>query len=217
MEIFEFWSKIGPQDRVHPADADVLSRVKHRFDLRCLPTPYMGPLKTAPVVILYLSPGFIERDVEEARTARAQSHHFARKRGDQPLPGPEFTGFDWWRTRTSCFGNWQDLRSAVAILDIGAYHAKTFADPHVLAALPSSRVSIIWAQDVLFPQAVAGQRVVVCLRAPHFWGLTTSEKPFGRGLFAPPVTRGGHMIHGPARERVLRAVDKILRLSGQES
>jgi len=44
------------------------------------------------------------------------------------------------------------------VLNIGAYHSTAFADYQLLAALPSCRVSLDWAQGVLFPQAVKGDR-----------------------------------------------------------
>ena len=56
-DIFRFWSKIRLKGGAHPADHEVLSRVKHNFDLRCMPGCFGGPLRTASVVLLYLSPG----------------------------------------------------------------------------------------------------------------------------------------------------------------
>ncbi len=59
-DIFDFWSQIGPKDRCHPADKEVFRRLGkegHGFNLRGLPACYMGPLKSAPIVLLYLSPG----------------------------------------------------------------------------------------------------------------------------------------------------------------
>jgi hypothetical protein len=56
-DIFDFWAPVGRADRVHPDDKKVLERVKHDFDLTCLPACCGGPLLTAKVVLLYLSPG----------------------------------------------------------------------------------------------------------------------------------------------------------------
>jgi len=66
-------------------------------------------------------------------------------------------------------------------------------------------MSIAWAQDVLFPQAIAGDRVVICLRATRFWGLEIGKK-YGQSLFAPHVTRGGHMKHDKMRTQIIKAV-----------
>ena len=81
----------------------------------------------------------------------------------------------------------------------------------MLAALPSSRVSIDWAQRVLFPEAMSGRRVVICLRAARYWGLQDGKR-YGRALFAPLVARNGHMIHKPLRSVVVReAKDALAR------
>lgn len=206
INIFRFWSGIRLKGGAHPADYDVLSRVRHNFDLRCLPAAFNGPLRTAPVVLLYLSPGLSEKlDHRDARTRAGRAYYRRRWTGREPLRGPEEheRGWNWWTSRTACFGHWQDLRMKVAILNIGAYHSKTFMDIPLLAALPSSRVSLDWAQHVLFPEAIAGKRVVVCLRAARFWGLREGQC-YGKALFAPPVTRSGHMRRGPMREMVIR-------------
>jgi hypothetical protein len=42
------------------------------LDLRSLPGSFGDRLRDAPVILLYLSPGFSERDVREARTARGR-------------------------------------------------------------------------------------------------------------------------------------------------
>jgi hypothetical protein len=78
----------------------------------------------------------------------------------------------------------------------------------MLAALPSSRVCLDWAQSVLFPQAEAGERVVVCLRSPKYWGLGNDESV--GSLFCPPCTRGAFMLHGEIRDRVKNAVQEAV-------
>jgi hypothetical protein len=84
------------------------------------------------------------------------------------------------------------LCTKVAVLNIGAYHSKTFTDHGLLAALPSSRMTLDWAQSVLFPQAEEGKRAVICLRAAEFWGLERGRR-YGEGLFVPNVNRSGYM------------------------
>ena len=62
-DIFEFWAQIKRGQLIHPADAPVFARMdaeKHGFQLHCLPTCFNGRLKTAPVVLLFLSPGYDE-------------------------------------------------------------------------------------------------------------------------------------------------------------
>ena len=147
-DIFEFWAEVAPNDTIHPRDRYVLERVSHGFDLQCLPAPFGGPLRTAPVVLLYLAPGWSQEDVEEASTPEGQARHGERLRGYQPLDGPDeyMPGWKWWASRTRAFGAWQNIRGRIAILEISCYHSEKFMNEHVLTALPSSRVALDWAQ-----------------------------------------------------------------------
>lgn len=206
-DIFSFWEQINPEHKRHPADKAVLCRVQHGFDLNCLPSAYMGPLKTAPVVLLYLSPGWSQRDVDEANTPEAQNRYVEQRGGTAPLPteGEHPEAWNWWRSRTQVFGDWTDLRDKIAVLNIGAYHSPKFKDVPLLTALPSCRESVSWAQSTIFPKALQGDRVVVCMRAARYWGLSTGEK-YGKALYAPRVTPGGHMCHGELREEIIQKV-----------
>jgi len=105
-----------------------------------------------------------------------------------------------------------ELREKIAVLNIGAYHARRFTAWPLLAALPSSRVSLDWAQSDLFPQAIKGRRLVVCLRASRFWGLGEAGKSprFGEALFAPATTRHGHMRDGEMRKEITAAAARFL-------
>jgi hypothetical protein len=212
-DIFAFWARIRPEARTHPADEQVFSRIGNPgFDLRCLPAAYSGPLKTARVVLLYLSPGFSDFDLAEAESPEGQERYVRRRKGTAPLPSKEEheSAWRWWSSRTRCFGHWEELRDQIAVLNIGAYHSRKFTDWGLLAALPSSRMSIAWAQNVLFPEALAGKRVVVCLRAGRYWGLDVGRH-YPVGLYSPPVTVGGHMYHGAMREEIIKAVKAALR------
>lgn len=210
-DIFDFWSKIGPADHIHPADLEFFaSNPSHGFDHRGLPGCFMGPLRSAPVVLLYLSPG--ADDGADADTEANQQRQKRMRAGNEPLPGntDNEATWKWWTSRTNCFGeDWNFLRSRVAFLNIGAYHSKEVRDVSLVLTLPSSRVTLDWASRVLFPQAIAGDRVVICMRSQRLWGLNGGRT--GRSLFAPAVTRGGHMHHGPVREEVIAAVKARLR------
>ncbi len=210
-DIFQFWSGIRLKGGAHPADCEVLRRVDHNFDLRCLPRPFSGPLKTAPVVLLFLSHRLSEQDYSDAKSRSGRDRYRRTWGGKESLWGPKDheSAWRWWKSRTACFGDWQDLQTKVAILNIGAYHSETFADWPLLAALPSSRVSIDWAQHVLFLEAMAGQRVVVCLRSAEFWGLKKGKR-YGKALFAPAVTRRGDMKLGRERNAIIREVKAAL-------
>ncbi|WP_145616820.1 hypothetical protein [Nitrospirillum bahiense] len=228
--LFDFWANVGPSNRIHPADAPVLARLDEGnqnwnqqhpapeeldgLDLRCLPLPFIGPLRTAPVVFLTLLPGLEEDDVEEAATEAGQHRYHLMRQGNQPLPlnGEIGGAWKWWKARTARLGDPMMLRHHVAFLDIGAYHSKKAPDRQTLAALPSSRMAIDWAQQVLFPQAVKGERVVVCLRAARMWGLRRNRCQ--GSLFVPETPRSGHLGQGKIANAAVAAIKSRLGLTG---
>ncbi|MGE0522125.1 MAG: hypothetical protein AB7O60_03695 [Variibacter sp.] len=220
-DIFKFWAQMKPHERTHPADRDVFSRVGdfgHAFDLRCLPGNIAGPLRTARVVLLFLSPGFSELDVRRARSKAWQQHAADKRTGRAPFRD-DGAGYSWLMSRTKVFGlDDETVRTKFSVMNIGAYHSKDFHDWHLLAALPSSRVSLDWAQGVLFPQAIRGERVVICMRAASFWGLCQGER-YGKGLFAPFVNRGGFMrkstpAEAKMRDQIISAVQRAVDRRG---
>jgi len=56
------------------------------FNLNCLPCCCAGPLKTAPVVLLFLSPGLGAGDEAEAKTEQGQARYAKMRSGDDLLP-----------------------------------------------------------------------------------------------------------------------------------
>lgn len=206
--LVEYWSRLAPSDLIHPADQTVWQRLGPAFS-PCLPTPYYGRIADAPVVLLFLSPGQSDQDLIEADDPNAQQRYHRVRAGQQPLASrEEWPGlWEWWTTRTRAFGPPEELQEHVAVLNISAYKSTEFADHAALAALPSCRFTIQWAQRVLFPQAEAGRRVVVCLRAAQWWGLRAGRR-YGASLYAPHVNRAGHMVKGDGadRDEVIRAV-----------
>jgi hypothetical protein len=207
--IFDFWRNCPRDATIHPADAEVLKRVKHSFDLRCPIGHFDGPLRTAPVVMLYLNPGLSPEDYENADFERN-----ARQWTGDAIPSADHKAANRWRaSRFGLFGHDLDmLGQKLATLNVGCYHSKSFKDHALLAALPSSRVSIQWAQEVLFPDAIAGRRVAIVMRAHSFWGVARG-KVYGEALFAPETTRGGHMIRGAMRDKIVSAVRQALSRS----
>ena len=104
----------------------------------------------------------------ELRLTRSQSPH---------------AGTKWVKSRTKFIGlNWEEINNFVAILNVGAYHSKSVPDISVLASLPSSRATLEWAQTVLFKEAIAGNRIVICMRSARLWGLAPGKR-YGKGLF----------------------------------
>lgn len=211
-DIFEFWGRMKRGERIHPADKKAFERMeaeRHGFQLDCLPGCFGGKLRTAPIVLLYLSPGFSQLDIADARSREGQDHRFKSWQGDEPFRtnGP---GFKWLTSRTKLFCDPETVRHNFAVLNIGAYHSKDVRSYSSLLALPSSRVSISWAQEVLFPEAEAGKRIVICMRSAAYWGLDTGRKYKGT-LFAPLVNRSGHLLKSPQRERLIKLVRARLK------
>src|SRR5690348_13012885 len=94
--IFKFW-EIGESERIHPKDEEVFKRVSekgHRLKLQCLPCPILGKLKTAPVVLLFLSPGYNRKDLIDAKMTSGRKYYARRRSGTEPLrdgtPGTEW-------------------------------------------------------------------------------------------------------------------------------
>lgn len=211
-DIFKFWSRIGPRETIHPADAPIFSRLKgqHAFDLKCLPLGYSGPLQNARVVLLFLSPGLSPSDRVYAKRAEWQAIYATQRTGlADLLTHPCASGYRWRKSRLAFLGDWERSLDKIAIFNIGAYHSNDFTDHDVLASLPSSRAALDWAQSVLFPEAEAGKRVVICMRAANYWGLRAGQR-YGASLFAPMTTRGGHMAKGLLRERIVKVAQEAL-------
>ncbi|QNM83318.1 hypothetical protein H8M03_02940 [Sphingomonas sabuli] len=212
-DLFGFWARCKGDQFVHPDDADVLGSTAHSFNLECLPSPFTGPLRTAPVVLLFIAPGFDPYDLDHAKQPQAQAWYERQRGGDEPLStaAEHRTHYGWWTRIVRQFGITPEAaRAEVAVLDMAPYHSKSFHDWPLLAALPSARKAVDWAQSVLFPAARAGDRIVVCLRSAAYWGLASGSagRVFGEALFCPAFTRGGFMRHGPMREQVRAAVQK---------
>jgi hypothetical protein len=108
------------------------------------------------------------------------------------------------------FGDYETVKDEIALLNIGAYHSKDVKSFGSLLALPSSRVSLGWAHDVLFPDAEAGKRVVICMRSASYWGLEQGRQYEG-GLFAPQVNpHSGYLLKNDANERLVELVRERL-------
>jgi len=211
VDIFEFWSRVQRGTLVHPADRKVFDRLdpaKHGFQLNCLPGCFAGRLRSAPIVLLFLSPGYSETDVTDAESDDGKNYRFRSWQGDAPFRevGP---GKKWLESRTRIFADFSTVRQSFATLNIGAYHSRDVRSFASLLALPSSRVSLSWAQETLFPQAEAGERIVICMRSAAYWGLEVGRLYRGT-LFAPHVNRGGHLIKNDENKRLVEIVKSRL-------
>ncbi|WP_338829141.1 hypothetical protein [Bradyrhizobium sp. 27S5] len=105
-DIFKFWSMIGKADTIHPLDRPVFARLNdsHGFDLRCLPAKFGGKLRTAPIVLLYLSPGFSETDVKIARSKEGQERYVKQRTGRLGFTDHHPEAARWRRERLAWLG-----------------------------------------------------------------------------------------------------------------
>lgn len=204
-DIFNFWSHMKFGGRIHPADTQTFGRMepkRHGFQLGCLPACFSGPLKTASVVLLYLSPGYRKGEERNAGNKSTQRQYFERWQGDELLPE-----HPWFIGRTKHFGPYEEVRKEIAVLNIGAYHSKRMGSHASMLALPSSRVTLDWAQSVLFRQAERGERIVVCMRSAAYWGLEAGKSYKGH-LYAPRTVRSGFFQKDASSRKLVEAIRK---------
>jgi hypothetical protein len=206
-DIFDFWSGMKLGQKVHPSDKLILERSNRHLDLNCLPSPFLGPLKTAPIVLLYLNPGLSAPDYKDAESKAGQRRCLEQLGGKSFLPGVDEhrMAHAWLLSRTKLFGNWEFVQRSLAILELCPYHSSSFKDWHLLAALPSARKCLDWAQAMLFEEAVMGKRTVICMRSPGYWGLKSGER-YGKSLFAPRTNIAGHLLNSSKGE-ILSALE----------
>jgi len=124
VDIFEFWSRIKRDEHIDPADKDVFGRMnpeKRGFELDCLPACFAGRLKTATVVLLYLSPGHDQAISDDAKAEETKDYYFRRYRGDEPFRDTGL-GKSWIESRTKIFADYATIKKHFALFNIGAYH-----------------------------------------------------------------------------------------------
>ena len=210
--LFKFWEGVPAHVKVHPDDEPVFAaHGKRALDLDCLPTPYYGPIKTAPIVLLYLNPGLSEKDKEEAASEDGRQFYWRQRQGSESLRSQlNAVKKSWWVSRTKrLHPNPEYLRHRLAILELCAYHSKEFVDWPLLNKLPSSQAAREWATSTLFAEARSQQRLVICLRSAKHWGLTPGTH--SGWLFAPHVTRSGYMLNNDDRRAIVDAAERVLK------
>lgn len=209
----DFWN-ISPEDLrtsdgrfVHPEDR---SEVENLFDyhkkyLETFPAPYWGPLKTAKLVLAYAGPGNTVREGVNGDAGQAQSLDWLKRRhislsGDAPLDKELYHDRlqSWFRTRLRSVLKDNDIdlldrfADVIAFVNLTAYRGEETKWEEV-AFLPSTQIMRDWARSSLFPDAEAGKRVVIIMRAHKWWGIR--KAPWSKGsLFAPPVNRSGVLL-----------------------
>jgi hypothetical protein len=209
-DFLQFWAEAIPSLQVHPADAVMLESNRHKFALDTLVGPFMGPVCTAPVVLLALNPGLVGGEEQaEANILEVREQMAHNLGGEAPLPTFKTNpaGRKWTEGRLAQFAvRYEPAASKVAFVNLMPYRSRNGSDDISLSEhLKSCRQVKAWARDTLFPEAEAGRRVVVCLRSARLWGLEPGNQR-GISLFAPKVTRGGFMHHNAMREAIGLAV-----------
>jgi hypothetical protein len=218
-DIFDFWSKIGPRAQIHPSDDEYFKKPTiFEPDMKkgALPGAFMGPLRSARVVLLATNAGVWNFDMTADRKKKIADWHVETRKGNEPLPcidiNPETYG--WWTQKAVLFApgrSPQELRSKMAFLSVVAYHSKKFDGGEWSVELPSSRVSVEWANDVLFERARKKECVVVCAQARKHW---IKSEVTGH-LFAPNITYWNMHHKKPAdeaiRTRVMAAIREALQ------
>jgi hypothetical protein len=214
-DFLRFWEKAISNLHVHPDDAVALETNQHALELDTLVGPFMGPVRTAPVVLLTLNPGSSGIERHEATVPAARDEMARNLGGDAPLPTFAVNpgGREWTTRRLRQFGlGYETASSKVAFVNLIPYRSREGAnDMHMRKRLESFRMVRAWARDTLFPEAEAGERVVVCLRSAGAWGLEPDTQR-GLSLFTPRFNRAGFMLHGTMREKVGAAVRRAVGL-----
>lgn len=108
-DIFEFWSpsRIKKDAHWHPDDETVFNRKPpHRFEMGCLPIAFFGPLEKAPVVLLFLSPGFSDFDVKHAGENEGQDGYARQRTGEADMwsEADHPPAWQWWTKIVRQFG-----------------------------------------------------------------------------------------------------------------
>jgi hypothetical protein len=160
-----------------------------------VPCPYGGNLHNADVYLLLLNAGFDDGDYNELADEDLHNGLVAaltQANEDDAYPflsfDPQFNppeGESWWRWKLQSIADalaehfeydveqaFQLLSQHIAVLEAFPYHSKKFHwGGLVQNDLPSSLAIKEYVHQVLLPQAVAGEKLVVTLRADWHWGL----------------------------------------------
>ncbi len=202
--IFEFWNKLPNHECIHPEDKDVLNQYAGVFELDIPPGHINGQLKTAPVIALFLNPGFEEEDkaIFQNEGSRALLFDQISGKNDFPL---WFNRWKKWFLPRVRIGNMteEQIANQVAILNVCSYASKdaNLLKPSILDSLPSTQMAIKYLHEVLIPQAKRGDRFIVVCRAAWAWKIDRSLECQNIKFVNNP--RGGHF--GPEiREQIER-------------
>lgn len=195
--LFDYWSRLPAAECIHPDDRGIIEPFSHKFELDVPPGHVNGQLRTAPVVVCFLNPGFeeIDRPVFTDPTSRRALFEQIDGASDFPL---WFERWRQWFVPRVRFGGRsdQELARLVAILNVFPYASRNakLLTPALVRDLPSAQVARRYLHGVLIPAARRGERFVVIARGRWAWQFDASLASGNVRL--APNPRGGHL--GPA-------------------
>jgi hypothetical protein len=190
--LFDFWKRLPPEHCVHPDDCSVI-RDQLSFVLDIPPGHVNGRLRTAPVVVCYLNPGYEESDRVQFENETNRRALFEQINGDSDFPMWFDRWREWYLPRVR-FGDLPDneIARTVAIFNVCAYASRNAncLTRSTIRRLPSSVIARRYLHEVLIPQARRRERFVIIARGRWAWGLNDSFE--SHNLRFAPNPRGGH-------------------------
>lgn len=196
--IFEFWKELPEKSCIHPKDMDAINRHEGVFELDVPPGHINGQLKTAPVVALFLNPGFEEEDKNSFENEKFRELLFKQIQGESDFPLWFGRWKKWFLPRVKIGGMTEEqIANNVSIFNVCSYASKDakLLTPSTIEKLPSSQMAINYLHNVLIPQAQRGERFIVVCRAAWAWNIDRSiecdnikfvKNPRG-GYFGPDI------------------------------
>jgi hypothetical protein len=178
MSLFEFWSRLAEGATVHPDDRAVLEGGPHGFHFDLPPTPVLGSLRTAPVVLCYGNSVHQELDAAEARNHSHRARLAWQVDGVDPYPTwmPSWSDLLAARCRQMALGL-DELARAVAILNVVPYASERLGvnETAIARHLASSAVARRYLHEVLVPRARSEEIFLVVVRSHVLWGAVGLE------------------------------------------
>jgi hypothetical protein len=235
--LIDFWRRFKPTQKhinIHQDDQLVLNvsekyaRLSNETDFEYLnknglkfelpPTPILGDLKNAKIVVCMLNPGVNTSDLKAYNDRNLQNRleknlcqNFPI--GDDsykfPFLDPELCwtgGFTWWyRKFKPIFDN--DMKKQkfvaqnVAAIELFAYPSKSFGT-HKLLDTQSTKLAKAWFKE----EREKGDKLLIVGRQPKAWGTDPHEVDNEMlAVLSPGESRGGHFAN-----KFKFKIDKIL-------
>lgn len=201
-----YWSRIGTH-AVHPDDRAVLPG--DAFDTDLHPVPWVGPLKSAKVYVLFLNPGLSPADREYELASRDLREALKENLGGS---SPCFSFLDrfsgyrghTWSMQTYGRDVTEQCAALVCQINLVAYHsAEGRAAIAVAGALPSSLAVRRFVEKSLVPHAKTGKIGLVVARAATHWRIGAADESKNlvvyrgaepRRAYMTAASRGGQLI-----------------------